>query len=58
MQIELKPLRCFVAVADELHFHRAAARLNLTHRPYPRRSACLNGCLGSASSNGRRDAWN
>ena len=44
--IELRHLRYFVAVAEELNFHRAASRLSITQLPLTKQIAGLDEQVG------------
>jgi DNA-binding transcriptional LysR family regulator len=46
MMFELSQLRCFVAVARELNFRKAAAQLNMTQPPLSRQVKLLESNLG------------
>lgn len=48
MQVELRPLRCFVVLAEELNFRRAAARIHLSQPALSAQIRALEQAIGFA----------
>jgi DNA-binding transcriptional LysR family regulator len=50
--MNLREIECFIAVADELHFGKAARRLHLAQPTVSESVRRLERCLGGRSSTG------